>query len=150
MIFTLILLTGLASAYDLGSETAIGGTEINQTGINQTGINQTGINQTGINQTGINQTGINQTGINQTGINQTEINQTEINQTEINQTEINQTTDNNTTSIEQEWFEAVPVAETPQNITDQETIPIWPAYKNPFKPGSDLSKFGKQQIRNYQ
>ncbi len=120
MIFTLILLTGLASAYDLGSETAIGGTEINQTGINQTDINQTGINQTGINQTGI------------------------------NQTEINQTTDNNTTSIEQEWFEAVPVAETPQNITDQETIPIWPAYKNPFKPGSDLSKFGKQQIRNYQ
>ncbi len=110
MIFTLILLTGFACAYDLGSEIAIDGTEINQT----------------------------------------EINQTEINQTEINQTEINQTTDNNSASIEQEWFEAVPVAETPQNMTDQETISIWPAYKNPFKPGSDLSKFGKQQIRNYQ
>ena len=125
MIFTLILLTGLASAYDLGSETAIDGTGINQTGINQTDINQTDINQTDINQTGINQTDINQTGI-------------------------NQTTDNSTTSIAQEWFEAAQVAETPQNVTDEERIPIWPAYKNPFKPGSDLSKFGKQQIRNYQ
>ena len=150
MIFTLILLTGFACAYDLGSEIAIDGTEINQTEINQTEINQTEINQTEINQTEINQTEINQTEINQTEINQTEINQTEINQTEINQTEINQTTDNNSASIEQEWFEAVPVAETPQNTTDQVTIPLWPAYKNPFKPGSDLSKFGKQQIRNYQ
>jgi len=36
-----------------------------------------------------------------------------------------------------------------QNKTDGAEVFVYPAYKNPFKPGSDLSKFGKQQIRNY-
>ncbi|OQB25583.1 MAG: hypothetical protein BWY13_00595 [Euryarchaeota archaeon ADurb.Bin190] len=87
MIFILILLTGLVSAFDLENET-----DLNQSALNQSALNQSA----------------------------------------------------------QEWYEAIPESETDQNMTDQETVSLWPAYKNPFKPGSDLSKFGKQQIRNYQ
>jgi len=87
MIFILILLTGLVSAFDLEDET-----DLNQSALNQSALNQSA----------------------------------------------------------QEWYEAIPESKTDQNMTDQETVSLWPAYKNPFKPGSDLSKFGKQQIRNYQ
>ena len=78
---------------------------------------------------------------NETGINQSSLNQSALNQSALNQSALNQSA---------QWYEAMPESETDQDMTDQETVSLWPAYKNPFKPGSDLSKFGKQQIRNYQ
>jgi len=117
MIFILILLTGLVSAFDLENET-----DLNQSALNQSALNQSALNQSALNQSALNQSALNQSALNQSALNQSA----------------------------QEWYEAIPESETDQNMTDQETVSLWPAYKNPFKPGSDLSKFGKQQIRNYQ
>jgi len=91
--------------------------------------------------------------MNETSLNETSLNETSLNETSLNETSLNETSNENA-STGQEWFEVMPVPEMPQNETAQnrtnEAVAfIYPAYKNPFKPGSDLSKFGKQQIRNY-
>jgi len=98
IIFFLIFLIGLASAYTSEQQTALNETALNETALNETALNETALNETALNETALNETALNETALNET---------------------------------------------TPKELT---IIPVSTKLKNPFNAGSDLSKFGKQQV----
>jgi len=105
IIFFLIFLVGLASAYATEKQTALNGTTLNATTLNATTLNATALNETALNETALSETALNETALNETALNET----------------------------------------TPKELT---IIPVSSQLKNPFKAGTELSKFGRKQVYN--
>jgi hypothetical protein len=105
IIFFLIFVAGLASAY----------TPEQQTILNETTLNETKLNATALNETKLNATALNEIKLNATALNETRLNKPPLNGTKLNET-------------------------TPK-ASDK--------FTNPFKAGSDLSKFRKKQVRDF-
>ena len=125
IIFFLIFLVGLASAYAAEQQTALNGTTLNATTLNATALNATALNETALNETALNKTALNETALNETALNETALNETALNETALNETALNET--------------------TPKELT---IIPVSSQLKNPFKAGTELSKFGRKQVYN--
>ena len=61
IIFFLIFIVGLASAYTPEQQTALNETALNGTALNETALNETALNETALNETALNETALNET-----------------------------------------------------------------------------------------